>query len=52
MKKNKTKTDKFAQRELQNYDRPIASREFIMELLADVGEPLTMKQLAKNLDIS
>ncbi len=52
MKKNSMKTDKFAQRESQNYDRPIASREFIMEMLADAGKPLNIKQLAKNLGIS
>jgi len=52
MRKKDTKSDKFAQRESQNYDRPIASREFIMETLADIGKPLTIKQVAKSLGIS
>jgi len=52
MRKNDNKSDKFAQRESENYDRPIASREFIMETLAEIGKPLTIKQVAKSLGIS
>lgn len=49
-KSKKNKSDAFAKREAQKYARPIASREFIMEILADKGEPLTWQKLAKILD--
>jgi len=51
MEKSKNKTDAFAEREAQKYERPIASREFILEMLADKGVPLTWQQLAKLLDL-
>jgi ribonuclease R len=51
MDKSKNKSDAFAKREARKYARPIASREFIMEILADKGEPLTWQKLAKILDL-
>lgn len=51
MTKNSKSTDAFAQREAQKYQHPIASREFIMDLLAERGAPMTWQQLAKQLDI-
>ncbi|KPJ93217.1 MAG: hypothetical protein AMJ53_07825 [Gammaproteobacteria bacterium SG8_11] len=47
MSTQKTKTDAHAQREALKYDRPIASREFILEILAEGGKPLTREQLAE-----
>jgi ribonuclease R len=41
------KTDAHAQREALKYDRPVASREFILEILAEEGKPLTREQLAE-----
>jgi len=40
------KPDAYANREAQKYARPIASREYIMDILSDKGEPLTWQQLA------
>ena len=51
MDKSKNKSDAFAKREARKYARPIPSREFIMEILADKGEPLTWQKLAKILDL-
>lgn len=43
--------DPHAVREADKYERPIASRELIMQLLDEQGEPLTRPQLEKMLDI-
>ncbi|MBN1006125.1 ribonuclease R [Amphritea pacifica] len=43
--------DPYADREAEKYDRPIASRELIMQLLAEQGEPLTRPQLENLLNI-
>lgn len=43
--------DPHAVREADKYERPIASRELIMQLLDEQGEPLTRPQLEKFLDI-
>ncbi|MFI3138328.1 MAG: ribonuclease R [Methylococcaceae bacterium] len=40
--------DPFAQREAEKYDNPIPSRELIIQLLEQVGEPLLRKQIADN----
>lgn len=40
------------EREAQKYDRPIPSREYIMERLADVGVPMTLEELAQALELS
>ncbi len=41
--------DPNAEREAQKYDNPIPSRELIMQVLADAGEPMSMKRLANML---
>ena len=51
MDKPRNKPDAYAEREARKYDRPIASREYIMEILADKGVPLTWQQLAIILDL-
>ncbi|MCI0506921.1 MAG: ribonuclease R [Gammaproteobacteria bacterium] len=50
MDKPHHKADEFADREARKYVRPIASREYIMEILAEKGEPLTWQELAGILD--
>lgn len=45
------KRDPFAQREAQKYERPIPSREFILEALASDGAPLAIEQLAELLKL-
>jgi ribonuclease R len=41
--------DPHAEREARKYDKPIASRELLLELLAAAGEPMTWQQLAAEL---
>lgn len=48
MKKYK---DPHKKREANNYDRPIASRELIMQVIDDYGAPMNAKQLAQKLDL-
>lgn len=43
--------DPFAKREADNYDNPIPSREFIMELLAAEGCPLSHEKLCLKLQL-
>jgi ribonuclease R len=45
------KKDQFAEREAQNYESPIPSREFILELLAERGRPATQQDLLHELDL-
>ncbi len=42
----KPRKDPFQQREAQKYDNPIPSREFIMQLLDDSGQPLNRTEIA------
>jgi ribonuclease R len=51
MTKKKKIADPHAEREARKYDKPIASRELILETLADAGEPMTWQQLAGLLDL-
>lgn len=44
-------SDPHAVREAEKYENPIPSREFILEMLRDVGEPLSWSQVAKQLDL-
>jgi ribonuclease R len=44
-KNNKNHQDPFAEREALNYADPIPSREMIMQVLSNVGEPLTRQQV-------
>jgi len=50
-KKKTTKADPHAEREARKYDKPIASRELILETLADAGEPMTWQQVAEVLGL-
>ncbi len=47
----KPRKDPFQQREAQKYENPIPSREFIMQLLDDSGQPLNRTQIAALLGI-
>jgi len=53
MAKNKghSRHDPHAQREAGKYDNPIASREHILDLLAEAGEPMTRHELAEVLGL-
>jgi len=51
MDNSRNKPDAFAAREARKYERPIASREYLMEILAEKGEPLTWQELAAILEI-
>ena len=48
-KKNSPKSDPFASREAKKYDNPVASREYILELLSKSSGPLTHLQLCRQL---
>jgi len=50
--KKMSPVDPFAQREAQNYKNPIASREFILQHLAEVGKPMTLQKIAALLNLS
>ncbi len=39
--------DPFAQREAEKYERPIPSRELILQLIEEVGKPLRRQQIAQ-----
>ncbi len=47
-----SKKDPHMDREAQKYEHPIASREFILELLAERDRPMTYRQLTKALDLT
>jgi ribonuclease R len=44
-------SDPFASREADNYDNPIASREFILEKLEEVGKPVQLDELFMLLEL-
>ncbi len=46
------RTDKYAQREAEKYERPIPSREFILEYLAECNCPLTYRKLVAGLNLT
>jgi ribonuclease R len=50
-KKSSLKADPYAKREAEKYDKPIPSREFIMQHLAKVGKPQTFAQIFKLLKL-
>lgn len=52
MKKEKTITDSFAEREASNYQNPIPSREFILDYLAHSVGPLTHEAVCTGLNLS
>lgn len=43
--------DPHQEREERRYEHPIASREVILACMSDLGEPVSIKRLAKTLDI-
>ena len=51
MAKRLTDKDPHADREAQNYEQPIPSREFIMEFLGQAEGPLNRNQLTKALEL-
>lgn len=51
MRKKIRKKDRFAEREAQKYQEPIASREFIIELLTERGRPISHEKLASALGL-
>ena len=50
-KNSKQISDPHAEREARKYDNPIASRELILETLANSAEPMTWQQVAEVLDL-
>ncbi len=51
-KHKKDNKDKFASREAEKYDRPIPSREFILDYLAERGQPATRRDLINELNLN
>lgn len=49
--KKSIKNDPYAKREAKNYDNPIPSREFILDLLAEQPEPVNRFQVEKLLNL-
>ncbi len=45
------RADPFYERELKRYESPLPSREYISQMLADEGRPLTLAELTDLLDI-
>ncbi len=45
------RADPFYARETERYDHPLPSREYVVQMLAEQGRPMTMEQLASALDI-
>ncbi|NOQ76922.1 MAG: hypothetical protein GQ475_03860, partial [Methylococcaceae bacterium] len=43
--------DPYAQREAEKYENPIPSRELILQLIEDIGEPLRRQQIAKKFEL-
>ncbi len=52
MRKKTSKKDPHREREAQKYEHPIASREFILELLAERERPISYRQLLIELNIT
>jgi ribonuclease R len=44
--------DPFANREAENYEKPIPSREFIMDYMEKVGEPVSYEHLCEHLELT
>ena len=51
MSKRPTKNDPYIEREAQKYDNPIPSREYIMQLLEEAGQPLNRQEIAEQLEL-
>lgn len=52
MRKKTSKKDPHIEREAQKYEHPIASREFILELLTERERPITYRQLTAELNLT
>ena len=50
-KKSARELDPYQARESKKYENPIPSREFILDLLADYGAPLSMAAIAEQLNL-
>ncbi len=48
----KAPVDPYARREARKYENPIPSREFIIEMLDQAGQPLNREQVAKGLKLT
>tara|TARA_R110000868_G_scaffold392875_1_gene663729 strand:- start:41086 stop:43245 length:2160 start_codon:yes stop_codon:yes gene_type:complete len=48
----KSHNDPHAKREAKKYDKPIPSREFLLDLLAELGTPMTHEKLVKKLKLT
>lgn len=51
-KKPTKKADPHAAREAEKYAKPIASRELILQMLTEVGKPMTWQELAETLGLN
>lgn len=52
MSKTRNSKDPHAQREAENYANPIPSREYIIELLESIGEPIGHPQLCEQMGLT
>ncbi len=52
MPKSPRRKDPHAEREAQQYDNPIPSREYILQILGDAGAPLPRDRIAELLEVS
>jgi ribonuclease R len=52
MTENKKLNDPYADREKENYDNPVPSREFILDLIESQGKPLDRAQIIQLFDLS
>jgi len=50
-KSKKVTNDPFAKREASNYEHPVASREYLLAYLEQLGRPVTHSQLIKHLKL-
>ena len=44
-------SDPFKDRESENYERPIASREYLLQILTDAGQPLSFDDIADEIHV-
>ena len=51
MKKYRFPNDPFAQREMEKYEQPLPSREYILQVLEEKDKPLTIDQLIAHFDL-
>ncbi|MBA2491516.1 MAG: ribonuclease R [Gammaproteobacteria bacterium] len=52
MRKNTPRNDPFAEREARKYERPVPSREMILEIIAEQLGPLALDELLTCLDVT